>query len=74
MWPLAYRLRAGGFRVSQWSYSSFFAKIESHAERLCDYLLTRLSKEARVHLVAHSMVALSPAQRFVARVFRTSGE
>lgn len=55
MWPLACRLRANGFRVLAWNYPSLFAKIESHAKRLHDYLATRLATETRFHLVAHSM-------------------
>ncbi len=55
MWPLASRLRANGFRVLNWNYLSLFAAIETHANRLCDFLATQLSLEPRFHIVAHSM-------------------
>lgn len=55
MWPLASRLRASGFRVLTWNYLSLFAKIESHAKQLDDFLATQLSTETRFHIVAHSM-------------------
>ena len=55
MWPLASRLRGSGFRVLTWNYPSLFARIESHAKRLYEFLATQLSKETRFHIVAHSM-------------------
>ena len=58
MWPLAGRLKSSGFRVSFWDYLSLFASIETHAERFSEYLSTKLSGEARFHIVAHSMGAI----------------
>ena len=55
MWPLATRIRANGFRVLNWNYLSLFAAIETHANRLCDFLATQLSMEPCFHIVAHSM-------------------
>jgi pimeloyl-ACP methyl ester carboxylesterase len=55
MWPLAFRLRAQGFCVLNWNYLSLFAAIETHANRLCEFLATQLEQVPRVHIVAHSM-------------------
>lgn len=55
MWLLATRLRASGFRVVLWNYSSLFTKIDVHAERLHGFLATQFTAEPRIHIVAHSM-------------------
>lgn len=55
MWPLAYRLRAEGFKVHSWRYPSLFSSIASHAARLHDFLINDLYDERCVHIVAHSM-------------------
>jgi len=55
MWPLACLLRAGGFRVRQWSYASLFAPIDDHAKRFFEFLEQLATEESRFHIVAHSM-------------------
>lgn len=55
LWPIAYRLWCDGFRAETWTYITFFRSIESHADRFAAYLSTKLAKESKVHIVAHSM-------------------
>lgn len=55
MWPIAQRLRAEGFTVIPWYYPSLFQSIESHANRLHEFLSRELGQADRVHIVAHSM-------------------
>jgi pimeloyl-ACP methyl ester carboxylesterase len=57
MWPLARWLRAGCSRVVNWGYSSLWARIETHGERLARFFETLDADEAvdRIHIVAHSM-------------------
>ena len=58
MYPLCFRLRSRGFRVTNWGYSSLWHTIAEHPERLREYLAHSLSDEPCVHIIAHSMGAI----------------
>ena len=58
MRPLCWRLRAHGCRVDNWGYASLRGAIAEHAQRLFEHLAMSLSKERRIHIVAHSMGAI----------------
>jgi pimeloyl-ACP methyl ester carboxylesterase len=51
-------LRAYGCRVDNWGYSSLRGAIAEHAQSLYEHLAVSLSKEGRIHIVAHSMGAI----------------
>lgn len=55
MYPLCWRLRRAGYRVPNWAYPSFTAKVKFHAQRLRDFLREECQHESRVHLLAHSL-------------------
>lgn len=56
MMPLCARLRARNYRVGNWGYASVLGgSIEQHGARLYEHLTDSLAKEARIHIVAHSM-------------------
>ena len=56
MWLMARRLRGLGFNVRNWGYRSMGNRIETHADRLAEFL-TKLSRETdgKIHLATHSM-------------------
>ena len=58
MWPFACLLRAQGFRVRQWTYSSLFYPVAFHAARFSEFLNAIQGTETRFHIVAHSMGAI----------------
>ncbi len=57
MWPISRRLKRAGFHVNNWGYWSVGNRIETHADRLAQQLLSidRQLNEAKLHLVTHSM-------------------
>ncbi len=56
MWRMARRLKGLGFNVRNWGYRSLGNRIETHAERLGEFLM-KLSQErlGKIHIVTHSM-------------------
>jgi pimeloyl-ACP methyl ester carboxylesterase len=60
MWPVARRLRRAGFRVDNWGYRSLGNRIETHAARLTEKLLSldQESSDSKFHLVGYSMGAI----------------
>ena len=56
MWLMARRLRGLGFNVRNWGYRSMGNRIETHADRLAEFL-KKLSRETdgKIHLATHSM-------------------
>lgn len=58
MYPLCFRLRSRGFRVTNWGYPSLWQTIAEHAGRFREYLAHSLSDEPCVHIIAHSMGAI----------------
>jgi pimeloyl-ACP methyl ester carboxylesterase len=55
MYPLCARLQAAGYRVDNWTYPSWQANVEFHAQKLREFLRTECAADCRVHLLAHSM-------------------
>lgn len=57
MWPISRRLKRLGYQVRNWGYRSLGNRVESHATRLGNELLSidRQISQGRVHLVTHSM-------------------
>jgi pimeloyl-ACP methyl ester carboxylesterase len=75
MWPIARRLRRGGFDVRNWSYRSFGNRIESLAARLASEL-ANLDGELRgreFHVVTHSMGGIIARATFASRQFDNVG-
>lgn len=54
MYPLAYGLSRRGYRTSAWCYRSLWDSVPNHGATFNKYLCG-LSKERRIHIVAHSM-------------------
>ena len=56
MWPIARKLRQHGLQTWNWSYRSFWTRIESHVERLLVDLKQLDDRiNAPFHIVTHSM-------------------
>lgn len=55
MWPLGSRLARRGYNVHYFNYPSLFRSIETHANRLRDFLQVFVRTEGRAHILAHSM-------------------
>ena len=54
MWPISKRLRNAGFVTKNWGYRSIGNRIETHAQRLTEFL-SELKCPTGFHLVTHSM-------------------
>ncbi|MDP6445883.1 MAG: alpha/beta fold hydrolase [Pirellulaceae bacterium] len=52
------RLESDGYHCHSWSYFSLLGALDDHAERLCDYLVSRPHANRDLHVVAHSMGAI----------------
>ena len=74
MWPIGRRLKSLGFEVCNWGYRSIGNRIETHANRLAEFL-SKIDRQVtgQIHVVTHSMGGIIARATFADQLFNNVG-